>query len=267
MTATLGRVKELETLLDSLANQTYKNFELIIIDQNEHFEIEKLVALYESKIDIKYIRSSIKGLSYNRNIGLKACSGEIIGFPDDDCFYSIEVLDNVYEQFRENDTNIVLVEAVDPINNSKYIIRNTIVGRDDLIKYGISYNVFLSFRFDSLFDESLGVGTYFSSGEETDFLWEYTRKYSDKISFAKKGTVYHICGGYNSLSYEKAYKYGLGFGAIFKKEIFLRKNYKYFLKYLNYLVRSLGGIILTKNKRMYLGSLLGRIVGFIRYKV
>ncbi|MGV3059036.1 glycosyltransferase family A protein [[Pasteurella] aerogenes] len=266
MTATLGRVKELETLLDSLANQTYKNFELIIIDQNEHFEIEKLVALYESKIDLKYIRSSIKGLSYNRNIGLKACSGEIIGFPDDDCFYSENVLKDIFNSFQYGNFKLVLIEAVDPLTNEVYIPFSINVERKNIMMHSLSCNIFLKLDKKFIFDEKLGVGGEFSSGEETDFLWQQLFK-NDNVCFVKGAYMYHIKGGYNSLSFSKAYKYGLGFGAIFKKEIFLRKNYMYSFMYARYLIRSIGGIILTKNKRMYLGSLLGRIVGFIRYKV
>jgi len=42
--ATLNREKELETLLESLAAQTYKRFELIIVDQNKD---DRLDAVYQ----------------------------------------------------------------------------------------------------------------------------------------------------------------------------------------------------------------------------
>ena len=43
VTATLGRVDEINILLDSLVKQTYKNFELIIVDQNEHYKVQNIV--------------------------------------------------------------------------------------------------------------------------------------------------------------------------------------------------------------------------------
>ena len=101
VTATLGRVDEINILLDSLVKQTYKNFELIIVDQNEHYKVQNIVDRYTNILSIKYIKSSTKGLSYNRNIGIKECSGDIIGFPDDDCYYSENLLEEIVYTFKE----------------------------------------------------------------------------------------------------------------------------------------------------------------------
>ncbi|WP_439291306.1 glycosyltransferase family 2 protein [Lonepinella koalarum] len=266
VTATLGRVDELKTLFDSLFNQTYKNFELIIVDQNDHYKLQELVDLYSEKLDINYIRSSIKGLSYNRNLGIKVCTGDIIAFPDDDCYYSSNVLESVLEQFSVSSPSLVLIEAVDPSTGVKYISKSDNVTKMNLMKSSLSCNIFLPLNQSFLFDENMGVGTYFSSGEETDYLWQQIKEQS-KIVFTENAYMYHLQGGYNSFTFSKAYKYGLGFGALFKKEIILRKNYQYFPMYFKYLIRSLGGLILTMKYKVYLGSLFGRIVGFIKYKV
>lgn len=264
ITATLGRVKEVKELLDSLVIQTYKDFELIIVDQNEHFELEGLIKNYQDKIEIKYIRSGIKGLSFNRNIGIKSCSGEIIAFPDDDCFYSDNLLNEVTLAFNSSNAKLALVEAADPLTQEIYIPYTETVNRKNIMKHSLSCNIFIRNK-NYFFDETIGVGTYFSSGEETDFLWEQMKE-EDNILFIKGAFMYHLKGGYNAFSFNKAYKYGLGFGAIFKKEIFHRKNYSYIFMYIIYLFRSLGGVLLRKNKKMYLGTLLGRIIGFIKYR-
>ena len=67
--------------------------------------------------------------------------------------------------------------------------------------------------------------------------------------------------------FNHAYSYGLGFGALFKKEILGRKHYTYFIMYLKYLIRSIGGIVLSSNKKFYWGSLKGRIKGFLLFKL
>ena len=87
ITATYGRTEEVRTLLGSLARQSYKDFEFILVDQNPHFILREMVAEYASRLTIQYIRSEAKGLSLNRNIGLDYSRGEIVAFPDDDCFY------------------------------------------------------------------------------------------------------------------------------------------------------------------------------------
>lgn len=80
ITATYGRTAEVRMLLESLTRQTYKDFELILVDQNPHFELRDLTEEYASRIDIRYVRSEVKGLSYNRNIGLDLCQGAGGGF-------------------------------------------------------------------------------------------------------------------------------------------------------------------------------------------
>lgn len=44
--ATLGRYEEVKIFLDSLLNQTYKDFEVVIVDQNEDGSLDKLVQEY-----------------------------------------------------------------------------------------------------------------------------------------------------------------------------------------------------------------------------
>ncbi|HBF4089696.1 TPA: glycosyltransferase family 2 protein, partial [Clostridioides difficile] len=80
---TLNRYDDIYLLMDSLENQTYKNFELIVVDQNDNSKVKEIVDKYIDKLDIKYIKSSKKGLSYNRNVGIDNAVGQIIGFPDD----------------------------------------------------------------------------------------------------------------------------------------------------------------------------------------
>ena len=60
VTATLGRIDEINILLDSLVKQTYKDFELIIVDQNEHYKVQNIVDKYTNILNIKYIRSVLE---------------------------------------------------------------------------------------------------------------------------------------------------------------------------------------------------------------
>ena len=55
ITATLGRVEEVRCLCVSLSKQTFKDFELYIVDQNEHHELEDIVRNFEKNFIIHYI--------------------------------------------------------------------------------------------------------------------------------------------------------------------------------------------------------------------
>ncbi|WP_265324580.1 glycosyltransferase family 2 protein [Clostridioides difficile] len=54
---TLNRYDDIYLLMDSLENQTYKNFELIVVDQNDNSKVKEIVDKYIDKLDIKYIKA------------------------------------------------------------------------------------------------------------------------------------------------------------------------------------------------------------------
>lgn len=100
---TLNRFDDIYRFMDSLLEQTYKNFELIVVDQNDNDKVKEIVDKYVDHLDIKYIKSNKKGLSYNRNLGIDVAKGEVLAFPDDDCAYkpdTIEKAINFFEKIR-----------------------------------------------------------------------------------------------------------------------------------------------------------------------
>jgi len=268
VTATYGRIDEIRVLLDSLSAQTYQNFELIIVDQNSHTYVQDLVELYP-QLNIKYIRSSIKGLSINRNIGLKYCQGNIIAFPDDDCFYSPDVLKHVNQLFSNNNEFAFLyTEVVDPQTKKLFIKSSTKpISRKEIIKYCISYNIFIRKNSQISFDERLGVGTYYGSGEETDYLWAYL-SHPDIGLCVPNVYIYHPQNSASSITnHQRTRSYALGFGALFKKEIIKRKNYSYIILFIYYCCRSIGGLLLTKNKKFHYYNLIGRMKGIFTFPI
>lgn len=265
ITATLGRVKEIGVLLESLVQQQNQNFEFILIDQNEHHELEPIIKQYEQKIDIIYIRSSVKGLSYNRNIGLKNCKGDIIGFPDDDCFYDSAVLSEVEKKFINSEIQFCAFATKDSINrNVVRYKKNEILTRKDVFKYCISYNVFVRKNGNIFFDDRLGVGRKYSSGEETDYLFALLRK-KDKGYFINDVFISHPCKD-ETCNLQRTYSYSLGTGAIFRKEIVARRNYFYSFIFIYYLLRSVAGIMITSNRSLHWNGLKGKIVGFVNFR-
>lgn len=264
ITATLGRINEFRILLESLKSQTYKDYELIVVDQNEHDYIEKIIRDFQ-KLNVRYIKSKVKGLSYNRNIGLKYACGEIIGFPDDDCFYDDNLLKEVTNYFMENETrlDLVAVSVKDTITSRVFLAGNDLIlDRKQLFYKCISYNFFIRKICGMKFDVELGVGAFYGSGEETDFLWTFLNK--DFRGILINTTYVHHPANIGAVNHKRAYKYGLGFGAIMKKEVVQRRHYDMLSIYIIGLIRAIGGILFRRGKKSYLCSLCGRIIGFIK---
>lgn len=81
---THNRCDLLKNAIDSVLNQTYKDFELIIIDDASTDDTEKYINSINSD-KISYIKNRISvGGSQARNIGMENANGEYIAFLDDD---------------------------------------------------------------------------------------------------------------------------------------------------------------------------------------
>lgn len=275
--ATLGRVEEVDLFINSLVNQTYKNFELIIVDQNTNDYVYNIYKKYENLIDIKYIKTDKKGLSIARNIGLKLVDGDIIAFPDDDCEYIENTLYDIYKHFdNDKKTRIITGKSIDKITKKN----SSISWKDEsceltyynIYKTAISYTIFIRFKNieDIIFDELLGVGAKYGAGEESDMLLSllhdgYKGKYDKNI------IVYHPIKSENP---NRTYSYALGSGALLKKEFIGRKNLMYLFRVINNLLIKplihllIESITFNKEKlKFHMLVLKGKIVGFISYKI
>jgi GT2 family glycosyltransferase len=123
---------------------------------------------------------------------------------------------------------------------------------------------------DVIFDNQLGSGARFGSGEETDMLLNLLHK-------GYKGIYYpdiFVCHpNLKSTDANKIISYSLGFGALYKKEAIERFNIFYFFNFhFNLLVRFLYIItpfseyFFKKSKRTFFLILKYRIIGFYSYE-
>lgn len=90
---TYKRPKFLNRAIDSVLNQTYKNIELIVIDDNNRNSLyrtqtEKVMSRYQENSNVKYIKHSYnKNGAAARNTGLKNAHGTYVTYLDDDDYY------------------------------------------------------------------------------------------------------------------------------------------------------------------------------------
>ena len=96
--ATIGRNEELDRLFTSLEGQSYKNFRILLADQNPSGFLDEILARH-SDLPITRIMLSSQGVSVARNVLLDQAKADIIVFPDDDCWYAPDTLERVCETF------------------------------------------------------------------------------------------------------------------------------------------------------------------------
>ena len=108
--------KYITNSIESVLNQTYKNWELIIIDDCSTDNTDEIIKKYNSENRIKYIKNEKNsGAAISRNRGLKEAKGKWIAFLDSDDLWNEEklekqirfMLDNNYA-FTFTDYNIQL---------------------------------------------------------------------------------------------------------------------------------------------------------------
>ena len=79
--------KYLKDALESVVNQTYKNWELVFWDNKSTDGSKKILDLYNSE-KLKYYRSNVHTSLYEaRNLAVKECKGEFIAFIDADDYW------------------------------------------------------------------------------------------------------------------------------------------------------------------------------------
>lgn len=84
--ATVDRVDAPMVLVESLAGQVERRFELIVVDQNPDERLGPVIARARAAgIEVLHLRQAVPNLALARNTGIEAARGEWIGFPDDDC--------------------------------------------------------------------------------------------------------------------------------------------------------------------------------------
>ena len=94
--------------LEHVLHNTYRNLEVIIVDDGSPDDSEKIYSRY-AKIDkrIKIIKQKNQGPATARNTGLKACSGDYVHFCDSDDFVDIDYYEKMAEAANITNADIV----------------------------------------------------------------------------------------------------------------------------------------------------------------
>lgn len=178
--ATVGRTDDVAHAIRSLAAQSDRRFELIVVDQNPDDRLKPYVAEgIRAGLDLKHLRLDKPSLSGARNHGLAVASGEIIAFPDDDCWYEPDTIKSLLSAFECNGSLDGLIgHWVEQAAAQNKLPRSEPLSNDDWRRFrgGNASSITLFIKRDLLlrlggFDERFGVGRWYGAGEETDFIF------------------------------------------------------------------------------------------------
>lgn len=100
--------KYLNRCVKSIVNQTYRNLEIILVDDGSQDCCPAICDAWAEKDGrVKVIHKENGGLSDARNAGVKVSRGELIGFVDSDDWISIDMYQCLYEAMKEDNSDVV----------------------------------------------------------------------------------------------------------------------------------------------------------------
>jgi glycosyltransferase involved in cell wall biosynthesis len=225
--STIGRAPRLDALFASLHEQRQRPHEVIVVDQSPGGVARGVVADHRGLLPLTYLESAAVGASAGRNLGIRSCTGDVVGFPDDDCVYPPETLATLVGLLAcAPGVDIVAGRLVgsEGLSRLSFPPMPSVLHRRNVWSCAIEATTFLRravLRNVGAFDEDLGVGSSgpWQSGEGTDLILRalaagHRALYTPEISIRELGPPPDLA----SAAYAaKARRYARGTGRVFRK--------------------------------------------------
>jgi glycosyltransferase involved in cell wall biosynthesis len=266
---------ELDNFLVHLDGQTFRDFEVLVVDQNSGSDVSALLARHS--LPRQYFRSQQRGAARGRNIALEIAQGDILAIPDDDCWYPPNLLDTIAKWFEGHpDIDMLCISECNPEGEAMVPENPPPAGfsTDQPIGFHMkrsvwwaqSSMVFMRRKVRDtigLLNESLGVGsdTKYQSGEETDYFLRAMHAGS-RMWFEPSIKVFHVELRTPERQTKSTYAYSVGAGYV------LRLHHCGLLQLLAVVSRSLGGAVISacrgelRQVSLYLHRAQGIFIGY-----
>lgn len=270
----------LDRCVQSLVDQTYRNVEIILVDDGSPDRCPKMCDDWASKDRrIKVIHKQNGGLSDARNVGIAGSNGRFIAFVDSDDYVDKHFIESMYMQIEKSGAQIACVgmqQFSDNVPAHLDLERNEFVvySREDAIKALFDDTKFGSYAWNKLYDRKLFDNVKFPQGKlmedvaTTYLLFEQCELISYcpvKVYFYYQ-RVDSILHKVNSKLMTDAYSIGkTRYDYLKSKYPCMRENYQYFNSLILYCYPYLHGevaaearIEFKKNKAYGVNNLIGK---------
>ncbi|GAC1301102.1 MAG: glycosyltransferase [Mucilaginibacter sp.] len=97
-----NRPQEIKELLETLTYQTYKQFEVLVIEDGSTDDAAKIVNSFSGQLDVKYFVKKNEGQGFTRNFGFERAKGDYFVVFDSDCLIPADYLQIVNDSLANN---------------------------------------------------------------------------------------------------------------------------------------------------------------------
>lgn len=206
----------LKRCLDSILQQTYSNFEILLIDDGSNDSSGIICNTYATMDQrVRVIHRINSGVAVTRNVGIKEAKGDYIAFIDSDDYIEKNMLEILGGEAEKYNSDIVMCEyfidrfgEVIPVHmkyNNVYD-GNERIKKELLYQYYTDYHVGLYSLWNKLIKKSLYLDnnilfdTTLKRGEDAWFIFQCL-KCCQRVEFLSRA-FYYYCQNENSVMHE-----------------------------------------------------------------
>ncbi len=232
---TRNRADKLQNTLASvaaaIAHAPSLSVEVLLVDNGSTDNTSATIAQWAASVPfpVKNIFEKTPGLSAARNAGIRAATGNVVAFTDDDCTLNPDYLTTLARYYAADTTPTIRggkVELGDPTDIPYTILlcpepkklqspispSGFIIGANMAIPQSVLHST-------GFFDERFGAGAPFKAGEESDYIYRAYRA-GTPVEYVPDLIVQHFHGRKDKAAiHQLSQGYFLGGGAMFAKHL------------------------------------------------
>lgn len=184
--------RHIRKCLESLANQTLDDIEIIVVDDGSTDLSKDIIKEYvENYNNVKYYKKENGGLSDARNYGMEHATGEYIAFLDADDYIDFKAYEKMYEKAKKENSDVVECNFYWVYGKrkkkdigKKYENKSEMLQTARVVAWNKIYKKELLEKTQIEFPKGLQY-------EDVEFFYKLV-PYIEKISFVKEPLIYYV---------------------------------------------------------------------------
>ncbi|AZA62755.1 glycosyltransferase family 2 protein [Chryseobacterium indoltheticum] len=186
-----SNIRWLEEAIESVLNQTFTDYEIIIVNDGSPENDNDFRSKYENHVKVNYFKTENKGPAYARNYGITKTSGEYLAFLDSDDLWLKEKLEKQVKLMDDYSLNW---------SHTKYSVFDEVPNKEDRIYHEINNEDFKGIVYPQCLTK-LHIGTPCVMVRKSYILKNNFIRFSENMRFGQDGYFWILMGVKNELGY------------------------------------------------------------------